>query len=36
VVGEVTRERNDLSGAQAVLGGLPNRTDVSGGFMLFF
>jgi hypothetical protein len=29
VVGEVTRERNDLSG------GL-NRTDVSGGFMLFF
>jgi len=36
LVGEVTRERNDLSGAQAVLGGLPNRTDVSGGFMLFF
>jgi len=29
VVGEVTRERNDLSGG-------PNRTDVSGGFMLFF
>ena len=29
VVGEVSRERNDLSG------GL-NRTDVSGGFMLFF
>jgi hypothetical protein len=36
LVGEVTRERNDLSGAQAVLGGLPNRTDVSAGFMLFF
>jgi len=29
VVGEVSRERNDLSGG-------PNRTDVSGGFMLFF
>lgn len=29
VVGEVTRERNDLAGGA-------NRTDVSGGFMLFF
>jgi hypothetical protein len=29
VVGEVSRERNDLSGGA-------NRTDVSGGFMLFF
>jgi hypothetical protein len=29
VVGEVSRERNDLAGGA-------NRTDVSGGFMLFF
>jgi hypothetical protein len=29
LVGEVSRERNDLSGGA-------NRTDVSGGFMLFF
>jgi len=29
VVGEISRERNDLAGT-------PNRTDVSGGFMLFF
>lgn len=36
LVGEITRERNDLSGQQAVLGGLLNRTDVSAGFMLFF
>jgi hypothetical protein len=34
VVGEVTRERNDLD-AIGVLG-QPNRTNVSGGFMLFF
>jgi hypothetical protein len=33
VVGEVSRERNDLGGA--TFGGA-NRTDVSAGFMLFF
>lgn len=38
VVGEVTRERNDLGdrlGSGFLFAG-PNRTDVSGGFMLFF
>ena len=38
VVGEVTRERNELGGV-GLPGSLfagPNRTDVSGGFMLFF
>ena len=34
VVGEITRERNDLGGIGLFAG--PNRTDVSGGFMLFF
>ncbi len=34
VVGEVSRERNDLGGIGLFAG--PNRTDVSGGFMLFF
>jgi hypothetical protein len=34
VVGEVTRERNELGGVGLFAG--PNRTDVSGGFMLFF
>ncbi len=34
VVGEISRERNDLGGIGLFAG--PNRTDVSGGFMLFF
>ena len=34
VVGEVSRERNDLGGIGLFAG--PNRTDVSAGFMLFF
>jgi hypothetical protein len=34
LVGEVSRERNDLGGV-GLFGG-PNRTDVSAGFMLFF
>lgn len=34
LVGEVSRERNDLGGIGLFAG--PNRTDVSAGFMLFF
>ena len=34
LVGEVTRERNELGGVGLFAG--PNRTDVSAGFMLFF
>jgi hypothetical protein len=36
LVFEGSREINSHAGAQAVLGGLPNQTDISGGFMLFF
>jgi len=34
LVGEVSRERNNIGGLGLFAG--PNRTDVSGGFMLFF
>jgi hypothetical protein len=36
LVFEGSREINSHAGAQAVLSGLPNQTDISGGFMLFF
>jgi len=36
LVFEGSREINIHADQQAVLGGLPNQTDISGGFMLFF
>ena len=36
LVFEGSREINAHADQQAVLGGLPNQTDISGGFMLFF
>jgi hypothetical protein len=36
LVFEGSREINIHAGAQAALGGLPNQTDISGGFMLFY
>ena len=36
LVFEGSREINRHADSQALLGGLPDRTDISGGFMLFY